>query len=244
MVGSLGDFSGLNEVQLRAALQDTYGSQSFNMLWNFYHLIQLGDIIIARNGVKMIAGVGTVTKVGFFSEGRNIQANPGHPHSNYLGVRWHETPRNKQFTNKVFLRQSIWEVPESKCQELIKGSADSVTATEDVDPEVKDRVQFVLEKYLEDFIVSNFGAIFGPGLASYRDPENNIGQQFQTDIGPIDILAREVSSNSFVVIELKKGYSSDKVLGQILRYTGWVKEHLCRNGEEVKGIIVCQDSDQ
>jgi hypothetical protein len=135
----------------------------------------------------MIAGVGTVTKVGFFSEDRNIQANPGHPHSNYLGVRWHETPRNKQFTNKVFLRQSIWEVPESKCQELLKGSADSVTATEDVDPEVKDRVQFVLEKYLEDFIVSNFGAIFGPGLASYRDPENNIGQQFQTDIGPIDI---------------------------------------------------------
>jgi restriction system protein len=214
------------------------------MLWNFYHSIQLGDIIIARKGLKTIAGVGTVTKVAFYSEDRNIRANPGHPHSNYLGVDWHESPRNKQFTNKVFVMQAIWAIPESTYQTLIRGSTDSVTAAEGVDSEVNDPVQFVLEKYLEDFIVSNFGAIFGPGVVLYRDPENNIGQQYPTDIGPIDILAREVSSNSFVVIELKKGHSSDKVVGQILRYMGCVKEHLCRNGEAVKGIIVCKESDQ
>jgi restriction system protein len=45
------------------------------------------------------------------------------------------------------------------------------------------------------------------------------------------------------VIELKNGRSSDQVIGQTLRYMGWVKDELCKDGQAVKGRIICRDSD-
>lgn len=109
---------------------------------------------------------------------------------------------------------------------------------------VEDPSAFALEKYLEDFIVSNFDTIFKGELKIYEDPEGNEGQQYQTDeIGTIDILATEPRTNSFVVIELKKGRSSDQVVGQTLRYMGWVRKNLCSNGQAVKGLIICRDPD-
>jgi restriction system protein len=49
---------------------------------------------------------------------------------------------------------------------------------------------------------------------------------------------------SDLVIELKKGRESDKVVGQILRYMGWVRDNLCREGEDVKGLIIYKDVDE
>ena len=103
---------------------------------------------------------------------------------------------------------------------------------------------FVLEKYLEEFIVSNFDSIFKKELTIYVDADGNDGQQYATDIGPIDILAVEPKSKAFVVIELKKGRPSDQALGQVLRYMGWVKKNLCTNGQPVKGLVVCRDPDE
>lgn len=96
--------------------------------------------------------------------------------------------------------------------------------------------EFVLEKYLEDFIVSNFEAIFDGRLEIHE-------RQYATDIGSIDILAKERESGSFVVIELKKGRPSDNVVGQICGYMGWVKKHLCGEGQSVKGLIICRSAD-
>ena len=97
---------------------------------------------------------------------------------------------------------------------------------------------------MEDFIVSNFETIFRGKLKIYEDAEGLDGQQFATDTGPIDILATEPATASFVVIELKKGRPSDQVVGQILRYMGWVKENLCKNNQAVKGLVICRDPDQ
>jgi hypothetical protein len=44
-------------------------------------------------------------------------------------------------------------------------------------------------------------------------------------------------------MELKKGRPSDQVVGQILRYMGWVKKNLCTNGQAVKGLIICREQD-
>ena len=110
-------------------------------------------------------------------------------------------------------------------------------------PEAIDQTAFVLEKYLEDFIVSNFKSIFKGKLQVYEDAEGADGQQYTTDIGPIDILATEPESGSFMVIELKKGRPSDQVIGQILRYMGWVKKNLCNDGQGVKGLVICRDPD-
>ena len=109
---------------------------------------------------------------------------------------------------------------------------------------VKNQTEFFLEKYLEDFIVTNFDNIFKDELALYIDPQEKVtGQQYATDVGIIDVLAQEPSTNSFVVIKLKKGRESDKVIGQVLRYMGWVSENLCKDGQLVKGLIICRDTD-
>jgi len=108
---------------------------------------------------------------------------------------------------------------------------------------LEDPNAFVLEKYLEEFIVSNFDTIFKGTLKIYEDAAGADGQQYPTDIGPIDILALEPRSDSFVVIELKKGRPSDQVIGQILRYMGWVKKNLCKDAQAVKGLVICRDPD-
>ena len=43
---------------------------------------------------------------------------------------------------------------------------------------------------------------------------------------------------------LKKGRASDVVIGQILRYMGFVKEELAEEGQAVKGVIIALEDDQ
>jgi RecB family endonuclease NucS len=62
-------------------------------------------------------------------------------------------------------------------------------------------------------------------------------------VGTIDILAQEKPSNDFVVVELKNGRESDKVVGQVLRYMGWVSKNLCKPGQNVKGMVICKEPD-
>lgn len=109
---------------------------------------------------------------------------------------------------------------------------------------IEDKGLFVLEKYLQDFIVSNWDNIyFGQKLHIYQDDDGNSGSQYTTDVGYIDILAVD-EKNNFVVIELKKGRESDKVVGQLLRYIGWVKKNLATKGQTVQGLIICKDVDE
>ena len=70
------------------------------------------------------------------------------------------------------------------------------------------------------------------------------GRQYPTSVGNIDILAREPATGSYVVIELKKGQQSDRVVGQITRYMGWVRDNLCEGEEDVRGLIICKDVDE
>ncbi|MGB3458410.1 MAG: endonuclease NucS domain-containing protein [Halobacteriota archaeon] len=61
--------------------------------------------------------------------------------------------------------------------------------------------------------------------------------------GRIDLLCTD-KNRDFVVIETKKGKESDKVVGQIQRYMGWVNRNLAKNGENVKGIIIVNEFDE
>jgi len=110
----------------------------------------------------------------------------------------------------------------------------------------KESMEFVMEKYLEEFIEANFNKIdFGAKLDLYQDEENT-GRQYPTPVGNIDLLAIDRNKKEFVVIELKKGRSSDVVVGQVLRYMGWIKEHLAVNDYDqynVRGIIISKEKD-
>ena len=102
---------------------------------------------------------------------------------------------------------------------------------------------FYMEKQLEDFIIENWSNTqFGTELDLIYEEGNLKSQQYRTEIGPIDILARDRKSGAYVVIELKKNQTSDDTVGQILRYMGWVKERLA--DPSVRGIIVAGKYDQ
>jgi RecB family endonuclease NucS len=102
---------------------------------------------------------------------------------------------------------------------------------------------FYMEKQLEDFIIENWESTqLGTELELIYEEGNLKSQQYRTDIGPIDILARSKVSGEYVVIELKKNQSSDDTVGQILRYMGWVREKL--KDERVRGVIVAGKYDE
>lgn len=246
----LGDISELREKsELESRYRGVYGdtvsksacTRDVNALWGFYHEISPGDVVIARRGTKKIIGIGTVTGSPFYDEkrGRERVAHSTEDfYSKFLPVKWEE--REIEFDRIVFSFYTIYEISEEKYR----------TLTGEVSEEVAKRsAEFALEKHLEDFIVKNFEGVFRGQLELYRD-EGSVGQQYPIvgsegrEIGYIDILAREPSTNSYVVIELKKGRESDKVVGQILRYMGWVAENLCQESESVKGLIICKDMDE
>jgi restriction system protein len=46
------------------------------------------------------------------------------------------------------------------------------------------------------------------------------------------------------VVELKRGKASDVVVGQTLRYMGYVQEELAEEGQSVRGVIIALEDDQ
>ena len=241
----LGDVLQMSREELAQAVASTYPDKPSqtkglytNMLWAFYHEMLPGDYLIARRGRKTLVGVGKITGPAAYAPGRN----PSVEHPGFIDIAWQDQPRDKPFSSIVFPMHTLAEFSEEQFRSVVEGSGPPVVPP-DTEPEVEDPSEFVLEKYLEDFIVSNFETIFKGGLRVFEDSEGNDGQQYATDIGPIDILAVEVKTRAFVVIELKKGRPSDRVVGQVLRYMGWVKRHLCSNGQTVKGLVVCRDHD-
>lgn len=49
----------------------------------------------------------------------------------------------------------------------------------------------------------------------------------------MDLLCVDTSTNALVVVELKRGHSADRFIGQVARYMGWVRGHLAATGQNV-----------
>ena len=71
-----------------------------------------------------------------------------------------------------------------------------------------------MEEHLEDFLVKNWSHTeFGKDYDIYEE-DGEKGQQYQTDTGPLDILAISKDKKHLLVVELKKGRASDAWLGR------------------------------
>jgi restriction system protein len=113
------------------------------------------------------------------------------------------------------------------------------------DETVEDLAAFAMEKHLEDFLVQNWAQTdLGKECDIYEEEGERVGQQYATDTGPIDILAISKDKKSLLVVELKKGRASDVVVGQVLRYMGYVQEELAEKGQSVRGVIIALEDDQ
>lgn len=113
------------------------------------------------------------------------------------------------------------------------------------DPTVIDPVAFAMEKHLEEFLVKNWNQLeLSKDFTILEDQGEQVGQQFPTDAGPIDILAVSRDNQRLLVIELKRGRATDVVVGQALRYMGFVKEQIATPGQTVEGLIIALEDDQ
>ena len=93
---------------------------------------------------------------------------------------------------------------------------------------------------LSDFLASNLNAISFEDklLRLFIDPTGRGGIDFPTGVRPINILAVD-NEGSLFVFELKWSASSDKAIGQLARYIGWVQQTVGK-GQKLFGIIVAQ----
>ncbi len=112
------------------------------------------------------------------------------------------------------------------------------------DASVENPSEFAMEEHLEDFLVRNWSQTeLAKEFDIYEEDGEIAGQQYNTDTGPLDILAISKDKKKLLVIELKKGRTSDAVVGQILRYMGFVQEMLTEPNQEVHGIIIALEDD-
>jgi hypothetical protein len=115
-----------------------------------------------------------------------------------------------------------------------------------VEIENGDRAQkFALERHLHNFLFDNWTKTsLGEVWDIYSPPgEPDKGYEFYCGVGKIDILAKHKSEHKWLVVELKRGQTSDAVVGQALRYIGWVKQELADVGDTVEGIIIARNGD-
>jgi len=89
-----------------------------------------------------------------------------------------------------------------------------------------------VERDLRDYLADHPSEI-GEGLKT-------VAREYRTDVGYIDLLCEDKEGN-WVVVETKKDRESDAVVGQLLRYMGWLREHEERN---IRGIIIAGGSDR
>jgi RecB family endonuclease NucS len=97
--------------------------------------------------------------------------------------------------------------------------------------------EFAFERDLRNYLVKNL-ALIEPGLRLY-DEEGITGVEFPVGGRFIDILAID-KDGCYVVVELKVSRGYDRVVGQLLRYMGWVEQNM-ETSQPVRGIIVAKE---
>ena len=105
---------------------------------------------------------------------------------------------------------------------------------------------FALERQLEEFLLENWDRTpLGKEWDIWSTPDDpEAGNQYPTDVGPIDILAKHKTQSRWLVVELKRNQSSDQTVAQALRYVGWVQRHLAKEGEKVEALIIAHKADK
>ena len=123
-------------------------------------------------------------------------------------------------------------------------NGDDLPITKDEESRIETYEEFGLESHLEDFLVENWDKLDLSKKYQILEKDGDIiGQQYVTQMGRIDILAKSKDGKEWLVIELKKGRISDQVVGQTLRYIGWISEHEAKPEEKVTGLIIVGEKD-
>ena len=210
-------------------------------LWTVAKGIQKGDIVLCPNGSGTYF-VGEVASDYFYVPGQPL---PHRRSVNWLAqtiLRDDMSDALKNSTGSIGTVSTI--TPHAVEIEKLLGVQlnDSVLVASA--PDVEDAAAFAMEKHLEDFLVKNWAQTeLGKDYDIYAEDGEPVGQQYPTDTGPMDLLAVKKDKSELLVVELKRGKASDVVVGQVLRYMGFVKEDLAESHQAVRGAIIALEDD-
>jgi len=210
------------------------------MLWTISKGVSKGDIVLCPDGLGNYF-VGDVVSDYLYYPNEILQHR--------RDVKWYSTSIERTSMSKALQNStgSIGTVSEisqyaNEIEMLLGSSRPQVLTT--TDSTIEDPLVFALEKHLEEFLVQNWkNSELGKHYDIYEEEGELVGQQYQSDTGPLDVLAISKDQKTLLVVELKKGRASDSVVGQIQRYMGYVKEELAEPNQNVKGIIIALEDD-
>ena len=202
--------------------------------------IKIGDLVLCPDGEGNYF-VGEVKSDYFFIQETEL------PHRRK--VEWYEKKISRTEMSIELQRStgSIGTVSKitkysDEIENLIKGNQPTKIFSND--ETIEDPSTFAMEKHLEDFLISNWSITsLGKTHDIFEEDGEKIGQQYQTDTGYIDILAISKDKKELLVVELKKGRASDAVVGQILRYMGYISTDLAEPDQIVRGCIIALEDD-
>jgi restriction system protein len=210
-------------------------------LWTVSKGIQKGDIVLSPDGTGCYR-VGEVTGEYWYAPGENL---PHRRPIHWLGQIIDRAEMSEPLQNSTGSIGAVSEV--TKHREEIEKLMGGLTALPKLPAGevVEDLALFAMEKHLEDFLVQNWQQTdLGKEYDIFQEEGEVVGQQYATDTGPLDILAVSKDKKTLLVVELKKGRPSDAVVGQTLRYMGYVQEELAEDGQQVRGVIIALEDDQ
>jgi restriction system protein len=209
---------------------------SAGQLWTVSHGIAVGDIVLAPTGKSGEMWVGSVSSDYYFeSDGplphrRRVEWKPG-------------VIRREDLTSS--LRASLGYAG-TVC-DISLHAEEIMTLISEHDPDCQsspDLAVFALESILEEFLVTNWSRTsLGERYEIVSEGGELIGRQYPTDTGPMDILAISKDRGTLLVVELKRDKASDRVVGQIQRYMGYVIDEVATPEQVVRGVIIALDDD-
>ena len=209
------------------------------MLWTICRGLEINDIVISPDGNGEYH-VGRISGGYYYVPETNLPHRRKVEWSSVKFAREQMSEQLKHSTGSIGTCCDISQYAE-EIERLITPKTNIVICP---NPEVEDATEFAMEKHLEDFLIKNWAHTpLGKHFRIYEEDGEMIGQQYPSDTGSIDILAKSKDGKTWLVIELKKGRTSDVVVGQIQRYMGYVKEELAEPNQQVKGVIIGLEAD-
>ena len=233
-VGDLRKFA--NRDEIIKEFYDVYPDSLPDQVLEFFYDMKKGDRVLIY-GNKNVYALGEILSDYYYKE---EESDVYYLYNHRRDVKWLEIPTPplsieflpEDLQRKLMRPRTIIELTEDEWKSIEEVIKEQPPPEElEQPPPIEPSFSISLERTLRDYLAEN------PNILEYGLQLE--GKEYPTDAGNIDILFKD-KDGGYVVVETKKGRESDKVVGQILRYIGWVKKNL---SPKVSGIIVTHSSD-
>lgn len=211
-------------------------------LWTIAKGMNRGDVVLCPDGTGNYRA-GIITGDYYYEpEGNLSHRRP----VEWLNISIPRSSLSEPLQNSIGSIGTVVNITDSYHPELelLLGQPVTPTLTVSGDSEVEDPYAFAMEKHLEAFLVANWNQTpLSQDFSIFEEDGEKVGQQYATDAGPIDILAISKDKKRLLVVELKRGRASDVVVGQVLRYMGYIQEQVAEANQAVEGVVIALEDD-